>query len=70
LSDNNNYKDKSLENIFEVILKLYKNKYKCMFIHSYNYLLDFVFKKYNYMSYEKKYGNTNNIVSHIVYYNV
>jgi site-specific DNA-adenine methylase len=69
LSDNHNYKDKSLENIFEVILKLYKKKYNCMFIHSYNYLLNFVFKKYNYMSYEKKYGNTNNIVSHIVYYN-
>jgi len=69
LSDNNNYKDKSLENIFEVILKLYKKKYNCMFIHSYNYLLDFVFKKYNYMSYGKKYGNTRNIVSHIVYYN-
>jgi len=69
LSDNNNYKDKSLENIFEVILKLYKKKYNIMFIHSYNYLLDFVFKKYNYMSYENKYWNTNNIVSHIVYYN-
>ena len=69
LSDTNNYKEKSLENIFEVILKLYKNKYKCMFIHSYNYLLDFLFKKYNYMSYEKKYGNTKKIVSHIIYYN-
>jgi len=69
LSDNMNYKDKSLENIFEVILKLYKKNYKCMFIHSYNYLLDFVFKKYNYMSYEKKYGNTGNLSSHIVYYN-
>ena len=65
-----NYKDKSLENIFEVILKLYKKKYKCMFIHSYNYLLDYMFGKYNYMSYEKIYSNTKNIVSHIIYYNL
>lgn len=70
LSDNNNYKDKSLENIFEVIFTLYKKKYKCIFIHSYNFLLDIVFKKYNYMNYEKIYGNTKKIVSHIVYYNL
>ena len=68
LSDNMHYEDKSLENIFESILDLYNEKYKCIFIHSYNFLLDFVFKKYHYSSYIKMYGFTRNKVSHIVYY--
>ncbi len=69
LCDNTTYKDKSLNDIFEVFINLYDNNYKCMFIHSYNFLLNFVFKKYNYMSYEKIYGNTKRKVKHIVYYN-
>lgn len=68
LNDNTNYKDKSLENIFEVILDLYNEKYKCIFIHSYNFLLDFVFKKYHYSSYNKLYQTLKNKTSHVVYY--
>ena len=40
-----------------------------MFVHSYNFLLNYVFKKYKFMNYDKKYGNTRRIVDHVVYYN-
>lgn len=69
LEDNSFYKE--IENIrifYETIINLFKTN-KTIFIHSYNYLLDYVFKNYNYMNYEKKYRMSNKISNHIVYYN-
>ncbi len=69
LENNTFYKDISSITIFyETIINLFKTN-KTMFIHSYNYLLDYVFKEYNYMNYEKKYRMSNKMSNHIVYYN-
>ena len=67
--DNSFYKNVDNMKIFyETIINLFKTN-KTIFIHSYNYLLDYVFKNYNYMIYEKKYRMSNKISNHIVYYN-
>ena len=67
--DNSFYKDISSITIFyETIINLFKTN-KTIFIHSYNFLLNYVFKEYTFMIYEKKYRISNKILNHIVYYN-
>tara|TARA_R100000655_G_scaffold14351_2_gene31955 strand:+ start:3502 stop:4275 length:774 start_codon:yes stop_codon:yes gene_type:complete len=69
LENNSFYNDISNMKVFyEKIMYLFENN-KVLFIHSYNYLLDYVFEKYKYMEYKKKYGMSKKNVNHIVYYN-
>ena len=69
LEDNSFYNDVSNMKVFyEKIVYLFENN-KVLFIHSYNYLLDYVFEKYKYMEYKKKYRMSKKNVNHIVYYN-
>ena len=42
----------------------------CLFIHSYNYLLHKYYGGWEFMKYEKKYGNSGNKRIHMVYYNI
>ena len=67
LEDNTSYTDISdMKGFYENISFLFENN-KVIFIHSYNYLLDYVFGKYQKMEYAKKYGVSNKTVKHIVY---
>lgn len=64
------YKDDDRNNkeLFTTIIKLFENNYKTLFIHSYNSILQYIFKKWEFMKYEKRYGNTGKKVTHIIYY--
>lgn len=64
----NNDEDTLYKNIWERLIDLFKSdKFNCILIHSYNYLVDYIFKEYSYQEYDIKYGNTGNIRKHIVY---
>ena len=63
------YNDIKLADLmYQKLINCFDNYY-CLFIHSYNFFIHYVFKEYKYYEYEKKYGNTRRIVNHIVYYN-
>ena len=67
LEDNNAYKNTlDMKHFYEDIIYLFENN-KSIFIHSYNYLLNYVFGKYKRMEYEKKYMVSRRIVPHYVY---
>ena len=55
-----------MRNFYEDITYLFENK-KTIFIHSYNYLLNYVFEKYKRFEYTKKYVGSRKIVQHFVY---
>ena len=50
------------------MISTFNNNY-CLFVHSYNFFINYVFVDYKYYEYDKKYGNTRKIVKHVVYYN-
>jgi hypothetical protein len=66
------YKDDDDNNkqLFTSIINLFKNKYKIFFIHSYNDILQYIFNEWEFMVYDKRYGNTGKKVKHIIYYNI
>jgi site-specific DNA-adenine methylase len=67
LEDNNSYENTlDMKHFYEDIIYLFENN-KAIFIHSYNYLLNYVFGKYKRMEYEKKYMHSRRIVPHYVY---
>jgi len=69
LEDNSYYK--SVDETFsyyEKLVNLFKTNI-CLFVHSYNGLLDYVFKDYTFMTYDKTYRNKGNKKIHSVYYN-
>jgi site-specific DNA-adenine methylase len=57
-----------MRTFYEKLTKIF-DLYNCIFIHSYNYLLDNIFNKYMFMKYDKTYGNSGNKRIHMVYYN-
>tara|TARA_R110002153_G_C13168157_1_gene483805 strand:+ start:87 stop:866 length:780 start_codon:yes stop_codon:yes gene_type:complete len=60
--------DTLYKNFWERLIHLFKNdKFNCLLIHSYNYLVDYILKEYAYQEYDIKYGTTGNIRKHIVY---
>ena len=67
LEDNSSYGNiNDMKTFYEDIIYLFENK-KTIFIHSYNYLLNYVFGKYKQFEYSKKYGKSQKIVQHYVY---
>lgn len=67
LEDNTSYNNiDDMKNFYEDIIYLFENK-KTIFIHSYNYLLNYVFGKYKRFEYTKKYMGSRKIVQHCVY---
>ena len=64
-----NRDDWNNKSLFQHIINLYEKKFKVMFIHSYNTILDHIFKEWAFMDYLKRYGNTGKKVMHKVYYN-
>jgi len=69
LEDNSYYKsvDESFS-YYEKLVNLFKTNI-CLFVHSYNGLLDYVFKDYTFMTYDKIYRNKGNKKIHSVYFN-
>ena len=59
----------NLKEIFDKIKELFKNNYKSFLVHSYNEYLNNNFKEWEFMEYDKRYGNTGKKVKHIIYYN-
>jgi len=70
LFEKNLYKNKeeNHKQLFTSIIKLFEDGYKTFFIHSYNSILDYIFNKWTFMKYNKRYGNTGKKVEHIIYY--
>ena len=67
LEDNTSYNNiDDMKTFYEDIIYLFENN-KTIFIHSYNYLLNYVFGKYKQFEYSKKYGKSQKIVQHYVY---
>ena len=67
LEDNTSYNNTDdMKTFYEDIIYLFENK-KAIFIHSYNYLLNYVFGKYKRFEYTKKYMGSRKIVQHYVY---
>lgn len=67
LEDNSSYGNiDDMKTFYEDIIYLFENK-KTIFIHSYNYLLNYVFGKYKKFEYTKKYMGSRKIVQHYVY---
>ena len=67
LEDNSSYNNiDDMKTFYEDIIYLFENK-KTIFIHSYNYLLNYVFGKYKQFDYTKKYMGSGKIVLHYVY---
>ncbi len=67
LEDNSSYNNiDDMKTFYEDIIYLFENK-KTIFIHSYNYLLNYVFGKYKQFDYTKKYMGSRKIVLHYVY---
>ena len=67
LEDNTSYNNiNDMKTFYEDIIYLFENN-KTIFIHSYNYLLNYVFGKYKQFEYSKKYGKSQKIVQHYVY---
>jgi len=67
LEDNSSYDNiDDMKIFYEDIIYLFENK-KTIFIHSYNYLLNYVFGKYKKFEYTKKYRGSRKIVQHYVY---
>tara|TARA_R110002012_G_scaffold312405_1_gene523094 strand:+ start:473 stop:1240 length:768 start_codon:yes stop_codon:yes gene_type:complete len=67
LEDNTAYSNTlDMKHFYEDILYLFENK-NVMFIHSYNYLLNYVFGKYKLMEYQKTYAGSRKVVPHYVY---
>ena len=60
------YNIDDMKTFYEDIIYLFENN-KTIFIHSYNYLLNYVFGKYKQFEYSKKYGKSQKIVQHYVY---
>lgn len=59
---------KLADKMYEKMITTFNNNY-CLFVHSYNFFINYVFDDYKYYEYDKKYGNTRRIVKHVVYYN-
>ena len=57
-----------MRTFYEKLIKIFTTNI-CLFIHSYNYLLHDKFKQYEFMKYDKTYGNSGNKRVHMVYYN-
>jgi site-specific DNA-adenine methylase len=57
-----------MRTFYEKLVNIFETNFS-IFIHSYNYLLHEKFKQYEFMKYDKTYGNTGNKRVHIVYYN-
>lgn len=53
---------------YECIMNLFKTN-KTILIHTYNFLINFIFKECKYMEYSKKFRVSNSIENQIVYYN-
>ena len=67
LEDNTSYNNiNDMKTFYEDIIYLFENN-KTIFIHSYNYLLNYVFGKYKQFEYSKRYGNSPKMVKHYVY---
>jgi site-specific DNA-adenine methylase len=67
LEDNTLYNNiDDMKTFYEDIIYLFENN-KTIFIHSYNYLLNYVFGKYKQLQYTKRYGNSGKVVQHFVY---
>ena len=54
-------------NYYDKLVNLFATN-NCMLVHSFNGLMHYVFKQYNYMQYTKQYRNKGKIIQHIVYY--
>jgi len=67
LEDNSSYNNiDDMKTFYEDIIYLFENK-KTIFIHSYNYVLNYIFGKYKQFEYTKRYSYSGKIVSHYVY---
>lgn len=66
---NKSYDNKTFTNIFENMLKCFET-YNTILIVILNPMVDYIFKKYKFNEYKKRYGLTNKEVNHVIYYSL